>query len=148
LESRLILSFAGAPRFSGATNWDIIKGYVEGATATVEAMGRIKQVAHTVREAVIARDWDGLAAALALEWENRRSLAEGVTNERVEAMMEAALDAGALANKLCGAGGGGCMISFVEPTSRDVVEAALAAAGAEVLPLKIVVDGIKIERLP
>jgi len=148
LESRLVLSFAGAPRFSGATNWNIIRSYVEGATATVEAMGRIKQVAHTVREAIIARDWGGLAAALALEWENRRSLAEGVTNERVEAMMKAALDAGALANKLCGAGGGGCMISCVEPASRDAVEEALAAAGADVLPLKIVTDGIKIERLP
>ncbi len=148
LERRLVLSFAGAPRFSGATNWNMIRSYVEGERATVEGMGRIKEVARSMRHCVVERDWDGLADVIAREWENRRSLAEGVTNERVDHMMSAALNAGALANKLCGAGGGGCMITCVEPAGRARVEEALAAAGAEVLPFKIVTEGIRIERRP
>jgi len=148
LESRLILSFAGAPRFSGATNWNLIKHYLEEDPATVAGMSRIKEAARSMRDCIMDCRWEGLAPIIRQEWQSRRSLAEGVTNERVEAIMSAALDAGALANKLCGAGGGGCMITCIEPDTRGRVEAALAAAGAEVLPFKIVRDGIRIERLP
>ena len=90
---------------------------------------------------------DGVASLLAQEWESRRALIDGITNERVDAMMQAALGAGALANKLCGAGGGGCMVTYVEPDDRDRVETALDAAGAEVMPLKIINEGISVERL-
>jgi len=148
LERRIVLSFAGAPRFSGATNWNMIKSYIEGEPATIEGMRRIKEIAHSVRDCLIERNWSGLAAAIAREWENRRSLAEGVTNERVEAIMRAALEAGALANKICGAGGGGCMITCIDPGTRDRVETALTDAGTEVLPFKIVTQGLTIERQP
>lgn len=148
LERRIVLSFAGEPRFSGATNWSLIRNYVEGNPDTVASMRRIGEVARGMRDCVARRDWDELAPLLAREWENRRTLAEGVTNERVDAMMRAALDAGAKASKLCGAGGGGCMITCVEPEDREKVENALAAAGAEVLPFKIMTEGIRIERIP
>ena len=147
LERRLVLSFAGEPRFSGATNWSLIKNYIEGNPDTVGAMRRIGDIARGMRECVIQRDWAGMASLLAQEWENRRALAEGVTNERVDSMMGAALNAGALAGKLCGAGGGGCMITCIEPEDREKVEDALTAAGAEVLPFKILTAGIKIECL-
>lgn len=147
LERRLVLSFAGEPRFSGATNWSLIKNYIEHNPGTVAAMRKIGDIARAMRECVIRRDWEGMASLLAQEWENRRALAEGVTTERVESMMSAARDAGALAGKLCGAGGGGCMITFVEPEDRDSVENALADAGAEVLPFKILSTGLKLEHI-
>lgn len=147
LESRLILSFAGEPRFSGSTNWDLIKNYIEGSPATVDGMRRIGEIAGHMRECVIDRDWGGIASLLAQEWDSRRALIEGITNERVDAMMGAALDAGAHANKLCGAGGGGCMITCIEPDDRGCVEAALTAAGAEVMPFRIMREGVRIERL-
>jgi D-glycero-alpha-D-manno-heptose-7-phosphate kinase len=145
LESRFVLSFAGEPRFSGATNWSLIKNYIEGNPGSVAAMGKIREVADLMRECVAGRDWDGLGGLLAREWENRRALAEGVTNDRVDAIMAAASDAGAISSKLCGAGGGGCMLTCIEPGSRETVEGAIAAAGAEVLPLKIMGNGIKID---
>jgi D-glycero-alpha-D-manno-heptose-7-phosphate kinase len=148
LERRITLSFAGEPRFSGATNWSLIKNYVEGNPETVASMREIGEVARQMRNCVAERDWTKLAPLLAREWENRRLMAEDVTNERVDSMMRAALDAGALANKLCGAGGGGCMITCVEPQNRKNVEDALCAAGAEALPFRIMTEGIRIECLP
>ena len=147
LERRLVLSFAGEPRFSGATNWSLIKNYIEGNPDTVDAMRRIGDIAREMRECIIQRDWAKMASLLAQEWENRCALAEGVTNDRVDSMMGAALNAGALAGKLCGAGGGGCMITCIQPEDRGKVENALTAAGAEVLPFKILTAGIKIECL-
>jgi D-glycero-alpha-D-manno-heptose-7-phosphate kinase len=147
LERRLVLSFAGEPRFSGATNWSLIKNYIEGNPDTVAAIRRIGNIARGMRKCVIRRDWAGMASLMGEEWENRRVLAEGVSNERVDLMMSAALNAGALASKLCGAGGGGCMITFVDPEKRESVENALTDAGAEVIRFKILSAGMKLERL-
>ena len=147
LENRLVLSFTGAPRFSGATNWNIIKGYIEQDPRTVAGLKQIKKTASTVRACILDHNWDEFPRLIAEEWRNRRTLAEGVTNEMVDGRMKAALSAGAMANKLCGAGGGGCMITCVEPDTRSRVEDALAKAGAEVLPFRIVDEGIRIERL-
>ena len=147
LESRLVLSFTGVPRFSGATNWSMIRNYIEGNPRTVAGIKRIKETALAMHACIRERNWKELPSIVAEEWQNRRTLAEGVTNETVETVMQAALDAGALANKLCGAGGGGCMITCIEPAARDKVEEAIAAAGAEVLAFRIVRDGIKLENL-
>jgi len=148
LEERLILSFAGAPRFSGATNWNMIRNYVEENQTTVSGMKRVKKITHAMRKSILERDWEQVASLIDQEWQIRRTLAEGVTTEAVEKIMQAALEAGAAANKLCGAGGGGCMITFVLPKKRQRVEAALAAAGAEVLPFKIVAGGVSVECEP
>jgi len=40
------------------------------------------------------------------EWANRCRLAEGVTNERIERLIAATRDAGGVAGRVCGAGGG------------------------------------------
>ncbi|UCD56863.1 MAG: hypothetical protein JSV16_13730 [Candidatus Hydrogenedentota bacterium] len=140
LENRLILSFAGAPRFSGATNWNIIRNYIDNTRRTVGGMKRIKEIAVAMHACILERNWKEFACIVDQEWQNRRTLAEGVTNETVDAIMCAARDAGALASKLCGAGGGGCMITCIEPGDRSKVETDLTAAGAEVLPFRIVRD--------
>jgi len=145
LESRLILSFTGAPRFSGATNWSMIRNYIENNPRTVAGMKRIKETAAAMLACIRERDWNEFPRIVDEEWQNRRALAEGVTNETVESVMQAALNAGALANKLCGAGGGGCMITCIEPGTRTAVEEAVTMAGAEVLPFRIVNDGIRLE---
>lgn len=91
----------------------------------------------------------GLAELIAEEWRNRRELADGVTTPNVEHLMAAAAAAGAKASKLCGAGGGGCMITVVDDSSdpgvRARVEAALAEAGARIMPFKIARTGVRVE---
>jgi D-glycero-alpha-D-manno-heptose-7-phosphate kinase len=51
--------------------------------------------------------------------------------------MAAASAAGALASKICGAGGGGCMITLAASARRHAVERALIDAGGEVIPFKV-----------
>ena len=83
---------------------------------------------------------------LAVEWQNRKALAEGVTTPEVDAMMSAAEAAGARASKLCGAGGGGCMITYAEPENVPAVRKALADAGATLMPFRIVREGLCLKK--
>jgi D-glycero-alpha-D-manno-heptose-7-phosphate kinase len=91
----------------------------------------------------------GLAELVAEEWRNRRELADGVTTPNVDRIMAAAEAAGAKASKLCGAGGGGCMITVIGDDSdaavRARVEATLTAAGARIIPFKIARTGVRVE---
>lgn len=145
LNERLILSFTNINRFSGANNWAMMKAYIDRIGGTPGHMVQIKEVAEEMQAALILGDMRLFAELLGIEWENRKVLAEGVTNDEVDAQMAAAASAGAKASKICGAGGGGCMITYAEPADRAAVEAALTAAGATVMPFAIVPDGIRLE---
>jgi D-glycero-alpha-D-manno-heptose-7-phosphate kinase len=61
----------------------------------------------------------------------------------MEHLVETALGSGALAAKVCGAGGGGCIAFLCEDGAKESVERALAAeAGAEVLKWSFAPDGL------
>jgi D-glycero-alpha-D-manno-heptose-7-phosphate kinase len=143
LNERLILTFTNINRFSGATNWAMLKRYVEKQGDTVAHLRGIKEVALAMRQSLLAGDLDAFAHLLAVEWENRKVLAEGVTTPEVDAMIAAAKARGARASKLCGAGGGGCMITYAEPQDVPAVKQALTEAGATVLPFRILAEGIQ-----
>jgi len=51
---------------------------------------------------------------------------------------------GALAGKVCGAGGGGCVVLLVEPEARERVEESIQQAGAQVLPMSIDRQGVQV----
>ena len=58
-------------------------------------------------------------------------------------LIEIAMANGAIAPKVCGAGGGGCMAFYCEDGRRSDVEAALAAEdGAHVLDWHVNPDGL------
>jgi hypothetical protein len=88
------------------------------------------------------------AAGLALrhEWENRKALIDGVSNDEIEAAIKAATDAGAWAGKVCGAGGGGCVVFLMPPDRKDAVRAALANVPGRVLDAVPVAHGLSVDR--
>ncbi len=154
LNERLILTFTNINRFSGVTNWAILRRYIEKEGDTVAHLRRIKEVARALRQSLVASDrsaersrrsLDEFARLLAVEWENRKALTEGVTTPEIDAMIAAAEARGARASKLCGAGGGGCMITYAEPENVPAVREALVNAGATLMPFRIVPEGIRLE---
>lgn len=147
LERRLILSFTGISHFSGATNWDMVRNYIENTGSTQSALRTINTTAHEMASVLQSVDLDGFARVLDHEWQHRRSLAEGVSTPEIDAMIEATREAGALASKICGAGGGGCMVTFVEEGAQDAVKDALVRHGAQPIPFRISREGMQVRRV-
>jgi len=142
LRRRLVLSFTGQPHFSAPTNWKAMKGFIDGRADTRERFERILRTALEMREAWLNEDIDRLAALLAQEWDNRREMAEGVSTPAVEGAMRAAAGAGALASKICGAGGGGCMVTITREGRGEAVAATLREAGFSVLDFDFDYEGL------
>lgn len=141
LEKSLILTYSGEGRFSGLNNWEVTKAFIDGREDVRHALVRIRDVARAVADALRAGRVAELPALVHEEWRIRCTLAPGVSTPRIEELMDAANSAGALANKICGAGGGGCMITLAEPHRRSAIERALAAHGGDVVPYAIDFDG-------
>lgn len=59
-------------------------------------------------------------------WQLKRQLASTITNPQIDDWYGRAMDAGASGGKLCGAGGGGCILFIVEPERRVQVRDALS----------------------
>lgn len=144
LEERIILSYTGISRSSASINWEKIKKYIDDKGNTRKGMENIKKTALRMRKCLIKGDFKRLGEYIKMEWENRKRLTKTVTNPNIEKLILQAKKAGAISSKLCGAGGGGCMISFINPDKRETVVDALQSQGATILPYKIDKKGLSI----
>jgi D-glycero-alpha-D-manno-heptose-7-phosphate kinase len=143
LESRIVLCYTGEPRNSGTNNWEITKKHIDGDRHVFDCFERIRDTASAMRGRLTRGDWDGVGAAIAEEWENRKRLAPGVTTPAIEGLIGRAMAAGASAAKVCGAGGGGCLFCYGPPSKRAAIAEALAAGGARLLDFTIERDGLR-----
>jgi D-glycero-alpha-D-manno-heptose-7-phosphate kinase len=146
LERRIVLAYTGASRHSGINNWNVMMRRIDGDPIVTTAFDGIRDAAIGVRQALERGNWRELATHLAAEWMYRKRLAPGVTTPEIDALFERAQEAGALAGKVCGAGGGGCLFCLVEPDRRTAVASALSSLGATVLPVTIESKGLTLTR--
>ncbi len=144
LNESLVLSFAGEPRFSGATNWALIKGYIDDSGRTREYLKELKESGIRMYRCLVEQDLERFPQLLNEEWEIRKNIAEGVTNPEIDKIISEAERAGARAGKLCGAGGGGCMVTYVEVENREKVIKSLETNGAKIMEFKISREGLTI----
>ncbi len=138
LEKHLILAYTGQSRLSGEANQRMISAYQAGHETVAQALRTVKSIAEEIYHALLSEDLSALPELLNEEWQARRKLAEGIVTPQMEKMREAAFEAGARAAKVCGAGGGGCVLFYVKPDREAAVRRALQAAGAQ--PLDFVFD--------
>jgi D-glycero-alpha-D-manno-heptose-7-phosphate kinase len=144
LEQRIVLAYTGAPRNSGTNNWEITKRHIDGDQHTFDCFERIRDTAVAMRTALVRGDWEEVGRQIAIEWDNRKRLAPGVTTPTIDDLIARAGAAGATAAKVCGAGGGGCLFCFGPPHARGAIASALAAGGARLLDYRIETEGLRI----
>lgn len=122
LEACLVLFYTGVSRESTKIIADQSANVKSGLTDAVEAMHGIKREALVMKECLLKGDFEGIVNSMLHGWENKKRSAKTVSNSHIEEIYNAAIDAGALAGKVSGAGGGGFMIFFVPPVKRmDVI---------------------------
>jgi D-glycero-alpha-D-manno-heptose-7-phosphate kinase len=144
LEQRIVLAYTGAPRNSGTNNWQITKRHTDGDRHIFDCFERIRDTAVAMRAALERADWDEVGRQIAIEWENRKRLAPGVTTPTIDDLVARATAAGATAAKVCGAGGGGCLFCYGPPAARRAIADALAAGGARLLDYQIEREGLRL----
>jgi D-glycero-alpha-D-manno-heptose-7-phosphate kinase len=145
LESRIVVIYTGEPRNSGTNNWEITKRHIDGDLEIFEIFEGIRDSAQNLRLALLENRWDDVGEILKKAHPQRKKLSPNITTLHMNDLIEKAIANGAIAAKVCGAGGGGCIAFYCEEGRRQDVESALAAEeGAEVLNWKIYQQGLTV----
>ena len=144
LDRRFLLAYTGAPRQSGINNWRVFQSHIEGNRKVFRNFEHIGEIARAMRLAMARADWNEMASLLRAEWKLRKTNAPRITTPLIDKLVKAAGARGALAAKVCGAGGGGCVLFLCEPDARDQVAAAITGHGGQVLPARFAREGLKV----
>ena len=144
LNQRFVLAYTGAPRNSGINNWEVMRGHIDGDRKIQANFDRIAAAANAMRAALERHDWADAARVMKEEWSFRRRNVPGITTALIDRLISAARRNGATAAKVCGAGGGGCMVLLVEPNAKARVSAAIDRLGGQVLDSAVAPEGLKL----
>jgi D-glycero-alpha-D-manno-heptose-7-phosphate kinase len=125
LEASLLLFYTGVSRESAKIIADQSGNVKAGLADAVDAMHGLKREALVMKECLLRGDFEGIVESMRHGWESKKRSAKTVSNPHIEQIHEAAINAGALAGKVSGAGGGGFMMFFVPPDKRMDVTRAL-----------------------
>jgi D-glycero-alpha-D-manno-heptose-7-phosphate kinase len=147
LEQRLVLAYTGQPRSSGFSNWKMFRRFIDGEARTVRNFEAIARVARQLADALRERDLDEAGRLLGEEGRLRNRLAPTVATKALLRADRAARSAGALGTKVCGAGGGGCLVAFAQAGQARRVAAAVAASGARILPARVARRGVEVNEV-
>lgn len=145
LEKRITLCYSGSSRNSGINNWEIFKRHIDGNKKIFNNLESIRKTADKMKLVLVNSDFKMIAKLIGEEWRNRKNLWRGVSTPQIERLIAIAEKNGAISAKVCGAGGGGCVIFFSEPDRQSDIKTALKKTGARVLNYKIDNSGVKIK---
>jgi D-glycero-alpha-D-manno-heptose-7-phosphate kinase len=95
----------------------------------IAALHAIKGHAEEAREALLAGEPQRLGEIMHHSWMEKKKLAKGITNPKIDAAYHAALEAGASGGKIAGAGGGGFLMLVCSPDCQAGVCRALEGRG-------------------
>lgn len=144
LETRIVLYFTNITR--EAKDIEEHKKGKLGDEKSLEAMHAIKQDAIKMKEALFKADFDTLAKILG-NLGSQKIISEIVSNDELERIYKLAIDNGAYSGKTSGAGAGGFMFFFVDPTKKYNLIKALSKEQGYVQDFSFTKEGVKSWRI-
>lgn len=136
LNQHFFVVYTGKPHHSGINNWSIIKAAVEKNREVMGALFHLKEVAEEAEKICRRSEWSSFGELLNEEYLARIQLSPKVLCEEINRLKFVACESGAQAVKICGAGGGGCVIVWSQPEKLESVKEAVSEAGFQILPAK------------
>ena len=129
LERRLMLFFTGSSRESTSILKYQRKSTEDQDDTVLQALHNIKQVAMDMQICLEQGNLDEYARLLHYSWQEKRRLAPGLSTGFIDECYNLALQNGASAGKITGAGGGGFLLLYCQEHTQDAVTSVLEDRG-------------------
>lgn len=106
---------------------------------------QMQEIVNQAKTLIPKNNWEKLGKLM----DQNQSLLEelGVSTYRLENLISAARNAGALGAKLSGAGGGDCIIALVRKENQKEVEKLLKKAGGQIMDVKLNSKGVTCQEI-
>ncbi len=142
LQKKGFLVYTGKPHNSGLNNWEVLKKAIQGHRSTLKCLNQLGLISNRVKDACIDEDWDSLEDLFDEEYKWRTSLTPAFTSPQIKKIKKMVGNRGAV--KICGAGGGGCVLIWSEK-KQEVLEKC-RKHGFKVFDIKVVDNGCQIQK--
>ncbi len=129
LEHNLLLYFTATNRESAKIIEKQAGNVINKDQGAIEAMHQLKIQAQMMKEALLMGKLHDIGEILDFGFLQKRKMAEGISNARIEEIYDEAKKAGATGGKISGAGGGGFMIFYCPGTTKYKVMKSLEQFG-------------------
>jgi D-glycero-alpha-D-manno-heptose-7-phosphate kinase len=143
LENNLLLYYTSTSRESAEIIKKQSKNVTDNKEKSIEAMHQLKQQAQMMKEALLKGRLNEFGEILDFGFQQKRKMAEGISNPLMEDIYETAKKAGATGGKISGAGGGGFMIFYCPANTKYKVIKSLENFGGRHRNYQFVGHGLK-----
>lgn len=118
LENNLLLYYTSTSRESAKIIQQQANNVVNKKETSIEAMHQLKQQAQMMKEVLLKGRLHEIGEILDFGFQQKRKMAEGISNDLMDEIYETAKSAGATGGKISGAGGGGFMIFYCPANTK------------------------------
>jgi D-glycero-alpha-D-manno-heptose-7-phosphate kinase len=129
LENNLVLYYTSTSRESAKIIEKQSQNVVNKQEKSIDAMHQLKQQAQMMKEALLKGRVHEIGDILDFGFQQKKRMAEGISNTLMEEIYDAAKSVGATGGKISGAGGGGFMIFYCPGNAKYQVADALSRFG-------------------
>jgi len=147
LHFRLILCYVGGTHFSSDIQDDVLKGYEIEKKSYMDAMQDLKNVAHSMKSIIESNDLNSLnnfGEILHQGWLAKKSLSSKISNKNIENFYLTSRNLGILGGKLLGAGGGGHLLLFSDPSKKYGIIKELEKIGGKIINFHFNPKGLEV----
>ena len=131
LENNLLLYYTSTSRESAEIIKKQSRNVTEKKESSIDAMHHLKEQAQRMKEALLKGRLNEIGEILDYGFQQKKQMAEGISNPLMEEIYEAARKAGATGGKISGAGGGGFMIFYCPVNTKYRVMKSLEPFGGQ-----------------
>lgn len=141
LEASLVLFYTGVSRSSAAIIEEQVRNVRNHDPSSTDAFMGLKREAVYMKEALLRGDFPAFVDGMSKSWDAKKRTAKCVSSDEIDQALSLAREAGALAGKVSGAGGGGFIMFFVDPMLKPKVVGALSAREGRVFNCHFTKEG-------
>lgn len=143
LENNLLLYYTSTSRESAEIIKKQSRNVKEQKGQSIEAMHLLKEQARQMKEALLKGQLHQIGEILDFGFQQKKQMAEGISNTLLEEIYDCAKAAGATGGKISGAGGGGFMIFYCPGNSKYQVINELQKFGGRYRRYQFTKHGLK-----
>lgn len=112
--------------------------------SALEAMHKIKDIGHKVKNALIRGNIDDFGELLNEHWLVKKSISKQMSNTQIDDWYGQAQKHGAIGGKIMGAGGGGFLLLCVKNGKRKELRSAMEKVGLRYMDFRFDWEGVKV----
>ncbi len=147
IENNLLLFYTGELHTSGDMVKEQVKSYLEEKNKSKESLDKLKEIAYNMRDSLYSEDFERFGELLTEDFLVKTKFNPLMVTDYMTELNNLVLNNGGIGGRICGAGGGGCMIWLTNPKSREKIKELLSQQPGKIIDYNFVDKGLEISHI-